>query len=64
MPLLLLSLLPYLQGDVFVAAAAAMGTDFGRWSEVEVRTFLEQRGEDYDDCHDLPALVGGCGGAP
>ncbi|KAI3438924.1 hypothetical protein D9Q98_001338 [Chlorella vulgaris] len=44
-------------GDVFAAAAAAMATDFSQWSEAEVRAFLEQRGEDYDDCQDLAALI-------
>jgi hypothetical protein len=48
-----------MQGDVFAAAAAAMATDFSQWSEAEVRAFLEQRGEDYDDCQDLAALVSG-----
>ncbi len=46
-----------LQGDVYAAAAAAVGTDFRQWSEAEVRTFLDQRGEDYDDCPDFDALV-------
>lgn len=45
-------------GDAYAAAAAAVGTDFRQWSEAEVRAFLEQRGEDYDDCPDLEALVG------
>lgn len=44
-------------GDVYAAAAAAVGTDFRQWSEAEVRAFLEQRGEDYDDCQDFAALV-------
>lgn len=44
-------------GDVYAAAAAAVGTDFSQWSEAEVRAFLEQRGEDYDDCPDLQALI-------
>ena len=35
-----------------------MGTDFAQWSEAEIRAFLDQRGEDYDDCPDLDALVG------
>ncbi|KAL4424909.1 hypothetical protein ABPG77_009638 [Micractinium sp. CCAP 211/92] len=43
-------------GDVYAAAAAAVGTDFRQWSEAEVRTFLDQRGEDYDDCPDFDAL--------
>ena len=45
------------QGDTFAAVAAEVGTDFVQWSEAEVRAFLEQRGEDYDDCHDMQALV-------
>lgn len=45
------------QGDTFAAVAAAVGTDFAQWSEAEVRAFLEQRGEDYDDCRDMQALV-------
>lgn len=44
-------------GDTFAAVAAAVGTDFSQWSEAEVRAFLEQRGEDYDDCSDMAALV-------
>ena len=48
-------------GDAWAAAAAAVGTDFAAWAEPEVRAFLEQRGEDYDDCPDFAALVrGGC----
>lgn len=49
---------PALQGDTHAAAAAALATDFGSWSEAEVRAFLEQRGEDFDDCPDFAALVG------
>lgn len=44
-------------GDAFAAAAAAVGTDFAAWSEGEIRAFLDQRGEDFDDCQDLAALV-------
>ena len=44
-------------GDAHAAAAAALGTDFGGWSEAEVRAFLDARGEDYDDCPDFDALV-------
>lgn len=44
-------------GDAFEAAAAAVGTDFSAWSEGEVRAFLEQRGEDYEDCRTFEALV-------
>lgn len=43
-------------GDAYAAAAAAVGTDFRQWSEAEVRAFLDQRGEDYDDCPDFDAL--------
>lgn len=51
------------QGDAYAAAAAAVGTDFRQWREAEIRAFLDQRGEDYDDCADLEALVsGGMGG--
>lgn len=50
-----------MQGDAYAAAAAALATDFSQWSEVEVRAFLDQRGEDYDDCPDLAALVSGDG---
>lgn len=51
------------QGDTYAAAAAAVGTDFRQWSEAEVRAFLDQRGEDYDDCPDFEALVRGGGRA-
>ncbi|PRW59097.1 DEAD-box ATP-dependent RNA helicase 24 [Chlorella sorokiniana] len=44
-------------GDVYAAAAAAVGTDFRQWSEEDVRAFLDQRGEDFDDCHDFESLV-------
>lgn len=44
-------------GDAYTAVAAAVGTDFRQWSEAEVRAFLDQRGEDFDDCHDFEALV-------
>lgn len=40
------------------AATAASGlTDFSQWSEAELRTFLDQRGEDFDDCRDRDALM-------
>lgn len=32
------------------AAAAHAGTDFSTWDQADVIAFLEQRGEDYDDC--------------
>lgn len=35
------------------------GTDFGGWSDAEIRGFLDQRGEDYNDCLDREALVRG-----
>lgn len=44
-------------GDAYAAAAAAVGTDFRQWSKAEVRAFLDQRGEDFDDCQDFDALV-------
>lgn len=39
-------------------ATGAAGTDFSSWSDAEIKGFLDQRGEDYDDCPDRPALVG------
>lgn len=36
---------------------AAAGTDFSQWSDTELRGFLDQRGEDFDDCEDRAALV-------
>ena len=38
------------------AAMAGAGTDFATWAQSEVVAFLEQRGEDYDDCTDFAAL--------
>lgn len=32
-------------------------TDFTAWSEQEIVAFLERRGEDYDDCLDVYALI-------
>ncbi|KAG7667857.1 hypothetical protein Ndes2526B_g01740 [Nannochloris sp. 'desiccata'] len=32
-------------------------TDLTAWSEEEIRSFLDQRGEDFDDCHSFDALV-------
>jgi ATP-dependent RNA helicase DDX42 len=34
-----------------------VATDFTAWSEEEIRSFLDQRGEDFDDCHTFDALV-------
>ena len=28
-------------------------TNFRAWSEAELKAFLDKRGEDYDDCHDV-----------
>ncbi|KAK9804524.1 hypothetical protein WJX73_004516 [Symbiochloris irregularis] len=32
-------------------------TNFAAWSEAQINSFLDQRGEDYDDCHTFQALV-------
>ncbi len=32
-------------------------TDFTVWSEEEIKIFLDQRGEDFDDCHAFDSLV-------
>jgi hypothetical protein len=36
---------------------AQTATDFSTWSEKEILAFLERRGEDYDDCLDVYALI-------
>lgn len=37
-----------------------MLTDFTKWSERDIVAFLEQRGEDYDDCVGFDALAARC----
>ena len=39
------------------ATQAAAPTNFSEWTEQEINSFLDQRGEDYDDCIDFYALV-------
>jgi hypothetical protein len=43
--------------DRTVASVAPVPTDFTQWSEKDIVAFLEQRGEDYEDCIDFYALV-------
>lgn len=38
-------------------ATAAPQTNFNAWTETEIRTFLDQRGEEFEDCHDFNSLV-------
>jgi hypothetical protein len=45
----------WFQGDVI-----SVGTNFKEWDEAEIKAFLDQRGEDYDDCTDRAALVCAC----
>lgn len=38
-------------------AESSARTNFSAWSETELKAFMDQRGEDYDDCENFVSLV-------
>ena len=41
---------------------APSATEFSRWTDAEIMSFLDQRGGEHDDCRNRGALVGEFGG--
>ena len=43
--------------DLITGDATSSKTNFNTWKDAEIKSFLDLRGEDFDDCHDFNALV-------